>query len=282
MARWFTALNPHDQYGIGATNADVLMDRDWHGTRRPLLMQANRNGFVYILDRRTGEILSAVPFAPANAITAVDIRASTPRQNDAKSVRGDAPVRDVCPAALGASIGTPAYSEQSGLLFIPASFLCVDVRAQPVSYMKGIPYSGVTRRLKPMPHHPRGILIAWDIEKAQPVWIIPEAFPLEGGILATAANLVFYGTLDGWLRAADSRNGKILWKYRTTSQIAGQPVSYSGPDNRQYMAVVAGLSGGGADSDTRDLTADNGFANALPDLPRPHEAAGRVYVFRLP
>jgi len=287
MARWFTALNPHDQYGFGATNVNVLADREWKGTSRQLLIQANGNGFVYVLDLQTGEILSAAPFAPANAITAVNISTGAPRQNDAKSVHGDTPVRDICPAAPGASIGAPAYSEQSGLLFIPASFLCMDVRMQPVSYMTATPYSGVTRRLKPIPNHPRGAVIAWDIEKARPAWILPEAFPLEGGVLTTAANLVFYGTLDGWLRAADSRNGKVLWEYRTISQIAGQPVSYIGPDNRQYVAVVAGLSSGGGaiadvDIDRRDLTAGNGFANALPDLPRPAEAGGRLYVFRLP
>jgi glucose dehydrogenase len=153
--------------------------------------------------------------------------------------------------------------------------------------MKGTPYGGVTRRLKPMPDDPRGALIAWDIENAKPVWTLPEAFPIEGGVLATAANFVFYGTLDGWFRAVDGRSGKILWKYPTGSQIAGQPVTYAGPDNRQYVAVVAGLgSGGGAvgdpDVDMRDLTAANGFANALLDLPPPAETAGRLYVFRLP
>src|SRR3954467_1441512 len=121
----------------------------------------------------------------------------------------------------GPSIGAPAHSEQSGLLFIPASFLCMDIGTHPVSYMKGTPYSGVTRRLKPMPGYPRGALIAWDVENAKPVWAIPEAYPLAGGVAATAANLVFYGTLDGWFRAVDGRNGKVLWKYRTNSQIAG-------------------------------------------------------------
>jgi glucose dehydrogenase len=287
MARWFTALNPHDQYGIGAENANVLAARQWRGTSRQLLIQANGNGFVYVLDRRTGEILSAAPFAPVNAVTAVDTSTGTPRQNDSKMVPGDMPVRDICPAAPGASTGAPAYSEQSGLLFIPASFLCMDMRTQPVSYIKGTPYSGVTRRLKPMPGLPRGALIAWDIEKAEPAWTRSEPFPLEGGVLATTTNLVFYGTPDGWLRAADARNGKILWEYRTTSQIAGQPVSYAGLDNRQYVAVVAGPGSGAGvvgreDIDTRDLTAGNGFANALPDLPSPAETTGRLYVFRLP
>ena len=101
-------------------------DREWRGTSRQLLIQANGNGFVYVLDRRTGEILSAEPFAPVNTITAVDTSTGTPRWNDAKSPRGDTPVRDVCPAAPGAIIGAPAYSEQSGLLFIPASLLCMD------------------------------------------------------------------------------------------------------------------------------------------------------------
>jgi PQQ-dependent dehydrogenase (methanol/ethanol family) len=287
MARWFTALNPHDQYGIGATNANVLADREWQGVSRQLLIQANGNGFVYVLDRRTGELLSAAPFAPVNAIAEVDTSTAAPRQNDAKSLRGTTPVRNVCPAAPGASTGAPAYSEQSGLLFIPASFLCMDIGTHPVSYIKGTPYSGVTRRLKPMPGYPRGALVAWGIENAKPAWIIHEAFPLPGGVLATAANLVFYGTLDGWFRVVDGSSGKVLWEYQTSSPIAGQPVTYAGPDNRQYVAVVAGPGSGGAavddpDIDRRDLTAGNGFANALLDLPPPAEAAGRLYVFRLP
>lgn len=286
-ARWFTPLNPHDLYGIGATNANVLADRDWRGTKRPLLIHANGNGFLYVLDRRTGEILSAEPFAPGNALTAIDIRTGRPRRNDAKSVRGDTPIRDVCPAAPGATVGPPAYSEQLSLLFIPASFLCMDFRAMPVSYITGTPYSGVTRRLKPMPDRPRGALVGWGLENAKPAWTIGEDFPLEGGVLATAGNLVFYGTLDGWLRAADSRNGHVLWQYKTNSQIAGQPITYAGSDNHQYIAVVAGLSSGAGavgdeDIDRRDLTAANGFANALSDLRRPAEAAGRLYVFGMP
>jgi PQQ-dependent dehydrogenase (methanol/ethanol family) len=287
MARWFTALTPHDQYALGATNANLLVDREWHGTKRQLLVQANANGFVYVLDRRTGEILSAESFIPVNAVTAIDMRTGTPRQNEAKSLHGASPVRDVCPAAPGANLGAPAYSEQSGLLFIPAILLCMDMRAQPVSYIKSTPYDGLTRRLKPMPDSPRGAMIAWDIEKAERAWTISEEFPLEGGVLATDGDLVFYGTLDGWFRAADSRNGHILWEYRTTSQIAGQPISYTGPDSRQYVAVLAGPSGGiGAvsdrDIDRRDLTARNGSANAIADFPSPVEPGGRLYIFSLP
>ena len=118
-------------------------------------------------------------------------------------------------------------------------------------------------------------------------WTVPERFPLQGGVLATAGHLVFYGTLDGWFRAVDSRDGRIAWAYKTNSQIAGQPITYSGSDNRQYVAVVSGRSGGAGavgddDVDSRDLTAASGYANALPDLPRPAEAAGRLQIFRLP
>ena len=286
-ARWFTQLNPHDVYGLGATNANVLVDRDWRGDKRRLLLHADANGFVYVLDRESGEILSAEPFAPVNAVAAIDTRTGTPRRKEEKAVRGDTPVRDVCPAAPGANLGAPAYSEQSGLLFIPAMFLCMDLRVQPVGYMPGTAYSGVTRRLKQMPGQPRGALVAWDVAKAAAAWTVPERFPLQGGVLATAGHLVFYGTLDGWFRAVDSRDGHIAWAYKTNSEIAGQPITYSGSDNRQYVAVVSGLSGGAGavgddDVDSRDLTAASGYANALPDLPRPAEAAGRLQIFRLP
>ena len=118
--------------------------------------------------------------------------------------------------------------------------------------MPGTAYSGVTRRLKQMPGQPRGALVAWEVAKAAAAWTVPERFPLQGGVLATAGHLVFYGTLDGWFRAVDSRDGRIAWAYKTNSQIAGQPITYTGSDNRQYVAVVSGLSGGKRQGRKRD------------------------------
>jgi alcohol dehydrogenase (cytochrome c) len=265
----------------------VLADRDWHGARRHLLIHANGNGYVYVLDRTTGEILSTAAFAPVNATSGIDTATGTPRRDEAKTVRSDTTTYDVCPAAPGATIGASAFAKDIGVLFIPANFLCMDIRPHEISFMRGTPFTGVAERLKAMPGQPRGALIAWDIAAAKAVWTVPEAFPLDTSVLATAGGIVFYGTLDGWFRAVDAKSGKIVWQYKTGSQIGAQPISYGGPDGRQYVAIIAGPSGpagsvAGDDIDTRDLTAAHGFANALPDLPRPSETGGKLYVFRLP
>ncbi|MBV9829361.1 MAG: PQQ-binding-like beta-propeller repeat protein [Alphaproteobacteria bacterium] len=288
MARWFTQLTPHDPYGYGATAANVLADRDWKGSSRHLLVHADANAYVYVLDRDSGEILSAAPFAPANAIDAVDPKSGAPHYVEAKAVRGDDTTRNVCPAATGAlSGGAPALSGDARLLFIPATLLCMDIRPHDVSYLKNTPYTGVAQRLRPGPSPNRGALSAWDIERGKPAWIVPERFPVESGVLATAGNLVFYGTLDGWLRAVDAGTGRMVWQYRAASQVAGQPVTGRGPDGKQYIAVLAGLAGPAGRSaadeiDTLDRTAAQGFANAIPDLPHPPDAHGMLYVFKLP
>ena len=103
----------------------------------------------------------------------------------------------------------------------------------------------------------------------------------------TAGGVVFYGTMDGWLKAVDGRTGKPLWQFKTGSGIIGQPISYRGPDGRQYVAFVAGVGGwaGAVVSgklDTRDPTAALGFVNAVKDLPNKTTAGGMLYVFTLP
>jgi PQQ-dependent dehydrogenase (methanol/ethanol family) len=285
-ARWFVQLDPHDLYGFGATAANVLVDLPWRGTVRPLLLHPDANGYVYVLDRRTGAVLSAESFVPSTVAEGVDISSGKLRRVSAKQVRGAVTTRDVCPAAPGASTGASGFAPPLGLLFIPTSFLCMDVRPHDVSFVPGTPFAGVAERLTPMAERPRGAVLAWDVAAASTAWTRPERFPVDGSVLATAGNLVFYGTLDGWFRALDAHTGRVLWQYRAPSQIAGQPISYRGPDGHQYVAVMAGTGGpagmsAGVDIDTRDATAARGFANALPDLPQPQTSGGALLVFRL-
>jgi glucose dehydrogenase len=118
-------------------------------------------------------------------------------------------------------------------------------------------------------------------------WEIKEDLPLWSGALATAGDVVFYGTLDGWFKAIDARSGKLLWRFKTGSGIIGQPVSYRGPDGRQYVAVYSGVGGwiGGLVSngfDPGDPTGGLGIFNAVQDLPALSPRGGRLYVFALP
>jgi lanthanide-dependent methanol dehydrogenase len=107
------------------------------------------------------------------------------------------------------------------------------------------------------------------------------------GTFATAGGLVFYGTMEGWFKAVDARSGKLLWQFKTSSGIVGQPTTYRGPNGRQYVAVLSGVGGwAGAivagDLDPRDTTAALGFVNAVPDLKNDTTAGGTLYVFALP
>jgi lanthanide-dependent methanol dehydrogenase len=118
------------------------------------------------------------------------------------------------------------------------------------------------------------------------LWQIPERFPVWSGALATAGDVVFYGTMDGWFKAVDARTGAPLWKYQTGSGIIGQPVAYRGPDGKEYIAVLSGVGGwagaivaGGLDP--LDSTAALGFVNAMRDLPTATQKGGTLHVFSI-
>jgi glucose dehydrogenase len=141
--------------------------------------------------------------------------------------------------------------------------------------------------MKAGPGGHRGQFSAWDPVARRKAWAIDEDFPVWSGALVTAGDVAFYGTMDGWFKAVDARSGSLLWKYRTSSGIIGQPVSYRGPDGHQFIAVLAGVGGwAGAvvsgDLDTRDGSAALGFVNAMRDLPHVTKKGGMLYVFRLP
>jgi alcohol dehydrogenase (cytochrome c) len=116
---------------------------------------------------------------------------------------------------------------------------------------------------------------------------VKEMFPAWSGTVVTAGDVVFYGTMDGWFKALDAHTGKLLWQFKTGSGIIGQPVTYRGPDNKQYVAVLAGVGGwsgaiaaGGLNA--KDGTAALGFVNAMADLPNFTTTGGMLYVFSLP
>jgi PQQ-dependent dehydrogenase (methanol/ethanol family) len=273
-ARWFRPINPHDRYAFGAGGSLIAADMPWRGGGRRLLLHADANGRVYVLERASGELLSAGAFA----------------EIDAKPVGLNSVTRDICPGwpgATGDGTGAAAFSPQTGLLYIPASRLCMDMEPRQTSYMPGTPFTGVNLRMKAPRRGSRGALIAWDIQADRPAWSIDETFPLAGGVLATAGGLVFYGTLDGWLKAADARTGQVLWRFQTGTEVASQPISFQRADGRQCIVVIAGIGGVAGQVaensvDVRDATAAQGYANAIRDLLPPQRAGGMLYVFALP
>jgi PQQ-dependent dehydrogenase (methanol/ethanol family) len=287
-AVWAYQMTPHDMHDYDGVNELVLVDLPWKGAMRKVLLHPDRNGRMYVLDRATGELLSAEPYGHITTTLGVDLRTGRPNPNPAtKPVVGKV-VRDICPASPGAKDWQPsAFSPRTGLLYIPHQNLCQDSESLEASYIAGTPYVGMNVRMQAGPGGNRGVFTAWDPVNARPAWEIKENFPVWSGALVTAGDVVFYGTMDGWFKAVDAHTGKLLWQYKTGSGIIGQPTTYRGPDGKQYVAIMSGVGGwsgaivaGGLDA--RDSTAALGFVAAMTDLPKVTNKGGTLYVFALP
>jgi len=288
QAKWAVQYNPHDLHDYDGINEHVLVDLAINGKQRKALLHPDRNGFMYLMDRLTGEILSAQPFDLVTTASKVDLKTGHPVLNPEKYPHEGVKVNDICPAAPGGKDWQPtAYSPQTHLLYVPHNHLCMDVTSSKVGYIAGTPYVGMEVSMKKGPGGYGGAFSAWDPVAAKEVWSIKEHYPAWSGALVTAGNVVFYGTMDRWFKAVDAKTGKELWKFRAGSGIIGQPVTYKGPDGKQYVAVLSGVGGwAGAvvsgQLDTKVPYGALGFVNANKDLPQDTTAGGTLYVFALP
>jgi PQQ-dependent dehydrogenase (methanol/ethanol family) len=288
QAKWAYQTTPHDLFDHDDINEIILADLPYHGGRVPVMLRPDRNGFFYVQDRRTGQILSANPYGYINAYKGVDLKTGRIIPNHDLDPHEGRVTRNICPAAPGAKDWNPsAFSPVTGLVYIPHINLCMDMAVQNANYIAGTPFVGADVKMYPGLGGNRGVLTAWDPINGRKVWEIKEDLPLWSPALATAGGLVFYGTMDGWFKAVDGRTGKLLWQFKTGSGIIGQPISYRGPDGRQYIAVPSGIGGWAgaivsADLDPKDPTAALGFVNAVKDLKTKSSPGGTVYVFALP
>jgi len=287
-ARWFYQWNPHDLFDWDGINENILLDLDWQGRSRKVLVHPDRNGLLYVVDRTTGEVLSANFFHAVNSHKGVDLKTGRVMINQDKYPIQNKVVRDICPTAPGAKDWSPsAFSNRTGFLYIPHNNLCMDWESVEPNYIAGTPYIGAEVRMIPGPGGHMGEFSAWDIVNGREVWTINERFPVWGGALATAGDVVFYGTMEGWFKAVHARTGEVLWQFKVDSGIIGQPTTFRGPDGKQYVAILSGVGGwAGAivsgDLDPRDGTAAKGFVNAMRDLKNVTTKGGTLYVFKIP
>lgn len=287
-ARWFYQFSPHDLYDHDGVNEQILVDLEIDGRKRPVMIRPERNGYMYVMDRATGEVLSATPFVHITSSHAVDLKTGKLVPNIEKEPHVGRVVRDICPASPGAKDWQPsAFSPRTGLLYVPHQNICMDWEGMEASYIAGTPYLGANVKYVPGPGGHLGEFTAWDPIDARAAWKIREKFPVWSGAMVTAGDVVFYGTMDGWFKALDARNGRELWKFRTESGIISQPVTYAGPDGKQYVAVLDGVGGWAgavvaADLDTRDSTAALGFGAVMGELKTSTKKGGTLYVFALP
>jgi len=243
-AIWAYQMSPHDLHDYDGVNENILLDIPINGQTRKVLVHPDRNGYIYTIDRTTGEVLAADPFSYINTSTGVDLKTGRIKYADGKYPKMGDVVRNMCPAAPGGKDWQPsAFSPVTGLIYIPHQNLCLDVESVEANYIAGTPFVGMNLKMSPGPGGNRGLFDAWDPVARKMVWSVKENFPVWSGALATAGNVAFYGTMEGWFKAVDARTGQELWKFKTGSGIIGQPVSYRGPDGKQYIAVLSGVGG---------------------------------------
>jgi PQQ-dependent dehydrogenase (methanol/ethanol family) len=287
-AVWFYQWAPHDLYDYDGINEQILLDLSINGQTRKVLVRPERTGYVYVLDRASGQVLSANPFVHITSSKGVDLQTGKLIYNEEKNGSVGQVVRDICPASPGGKDWNPsAYSPRTGMLYIPHNNLCMDHEGVEANYIAGTPYVGSNVKMYAGPGGHRGEFTAWDPVTGREVWKIKENFPVWSGAAVTAGDVVFYGTMEGWFKAVNARTGELLWQFKTGSGIIGQPVVYRGPDGKEYVAILSGVGGwsgaivaGGLDP--RDGSAALGFVNAMTDLPNQTTKGGTLYVFSLP
>jgi PQQ-dependent dehydrogenase (methanol/ethanol family) len=287
-ARWFYQFSPHDEHDYDGINEQILLDMPFGGKMRKVLVHPDRNGYVYVIDRSNGTVLSADPFGPVNSSKGVDLKTGRLIFNPDKQTKLGEEIHNICPTASGAKDWNPSsFSPETGLMYIPHENMCMDWLNMQVNYIEGTPYVGANVHMKPGPGGHRGEVTAWDPVRRTPAWMVKENFPVWSGTVVTAGNLVFYGTMDGWFKALNARTGDLLWRYKVDSGIIGAPITYKGPDGHQYVAVLSGVGGwsGAVVSgpvDPRDGSAALGMVSVMSDLPKYTTAGGTLYVFALP
>jgi PQQ-dependent dehydrogenase (methanol/ethanol family) len=287
QARWFYQFSPHDLFDHDEINENILLDLPIDGKPRKIVVHPARNGYIYVLDRSTGEVLSATAYIRITASKGVDLKTGRLIYNEEKHPQLGKVIRDIQPASPGAKDWQPcAFSPRTQLLYVPHQNLSMDYEGTEVNYIAGTPYVGVNEKMYAGPGGYRGEFLAWNITEKKPAWSIKENFPVWSGTVVTAGDVAFYGTLDGWFKAVNARDGKELWKFKTGSGIIGQPVTFRGPDGKQYVAILSGVGGWvgaivSGSLDARDPTAATGFANAVSDLPNATTKGGTLYVFSL-
>jgi PQQ-dependent dehydrogenase (methanol/ethanol family) len=296
VAAWAYQLTPFDEWDYDGINESILVDdAEIKGEKHNVLVHFDRNGFAYTIDRVTGIPLVAQKYDPAvNWSTGVDLDPKSATYGRPAVVAkystflngADVNTKGIVPAALGSKDQQPAaYSPLTKLFYVPTNHVAMDYEPFKVSYTPGQPYVGATLSMFPPSGDTNlGNFIAWDHTTGKIVWSNKEAFSVWSGALTTAGGLVFYGTLEGYIKAVDQKDGKELYKFKTPSGIIGNVFTY-GHKGKQYVGVYSGIGGwagiglaAGLDKPTDGLGAVGGYAG----LKQYTALGGSLTVFSLP
>jgi quinohemoprotein ethanol dehydrogenase len=245
---WHYQPTPGDTWDFDAVMDIELADLEIGGKVRKVLMQAPKNGFFYVIDRVTGEFISAEPYVKVNWASHVDPKTGRPVEVPGARFGDGKPVR-ITPTSIGGhNWMSMAYSPRTGLVYIPANHFEADYSDPPTKWEPSTDYradagvmilGGPDHGTKPA----SGSLLAWSPATQKPVWSVDYPTFLNGGALATAGDLVFQGTVDGIFRAYAADTGKLVWQFDTGAPILGTPISYQA-GGKQYVTLLTGISMG--------------------------------------
>ena len=295
-AKWVYQMTPHDEWDYDGVNEMILADVAVDGKDHKALVHFDRNGFAYTLDRESGELLVAKKYDPAvNWATEVVMDKNSDQYGRPQVVSKysteangeDTNSTGICPAALGTKDEQPAaYSPDTKLFYVPTNHVCMDYEPFRVAYTAGQPYVGATLSMYPAPnsHGGMGNFIAWDAGKGEIKWSLPEQFSVWSGALATKGGVVFYGTLEGYLKAVDAETGKELYKFKTPSGIIGNVMTYM-HDGKQMVGILSGVGGWagiGLAAGLTDPNAGLGAVGGYAALSKYTALGGQLTVFTVP
>ncbi|WP_339777680.1 methanol/ethanol family PQQ-dependent dehydrogenase [uncultured Methylophaga sp.] len=267
VAKWIYQMTPHDEWDYDGVNENILVDQKVKGKMRKMLVHFDRNGFGYTMDRATGELLVAEKFDPSvNWANSINIKTGLPDRVATYSPEAngeDTQTTGICPAAHGAKDQQPAaYSPRTGLFYVPTNHICMDLEPFEVEYLAGQPYVGAEVNMFAATKDNMGNFIAWDAREGKIVWTNPERFSVWSGAMVTAGDVVFYGTLEGYLKALDAKTGRELWRFKTPSGIIGNVNSYK-HDGKQYISILSGIGGWAGIGMTNNLENDTDGLGAV-------------------
>ncbi|QPK61474.1 methanol/ethanol family PQQ-dependent dehydrogenase [Methylomonas sp. LL1] len=276
---------PHDEWDYAGVNYMGLSEQMVDGKMTKLLTHPDRNGLVYTLNRENGNLVNAFKIDDTvNWVKKVDLKTGLPIRDPEYSTHMDHQATGICPSAMGYhNQGIESYDPNKKLFFMGTNHICMDWEPFMLPYRAGQFFVGATLNMYPGPKGTLGQVKAMNAVTGKMEWEVQEKFAVWGGTTATAGDLVFYGTLDGYIKARHSKTGEELWKFKLPSGVIGHPITYK-HDNKQYVAIyygVGGWPGVGLVFDLADPTAGLGAVGAFKELAHYTQMGGGVMVFSL-
>jgi lanthanide-dependent methanol dehydrogenase len=285
QAVWAYQMTPHDQWDYDGINEMILANIKIRGNQVPALVHFDRNGFAFEINRETGKPVLIEKYDPSvNWATSFNMTTGRPNLDPAFGTREGHNTKGICPASIGSKDQQPAsFDPQTGYFIVPTNHWCEDYQPFAVKYKAGFPFVGAIVKMYRGPGDYGGALIAWDPNEGKIVWTDKEHFPCWSGVLTTDGGVAFYGTMDGWFKAVNTKDGTLLFKQKMPSGMISSPIAYE-HDGHQYIAMLSGVGGWagiGLAAGLTNPTAGLGAVGAASDLGTYTTLGGDLTIFSL-